>query len=661
MKRWGFLIILAVFNILLVSAKKRTQVGEPYAWQLSQPLGTRYRVPIDTLHLNFYQTDQPISFDEHYAFTGNLGGPGFSRIFFLRKDAPQFIFKQPFSHYIVTPASYTFYNTRLPMTLLSYMSGASSENRNDDLKAAFSGNVNKKLGFGANIEYLYSRGYYDHQVSKNFNWQLSSNYKGDKYELNVLLNTYNIVCQENGGISDDAFILTPDDVYNGTGGVDSKSIPVNFNNAFNRVRGANYYASHRYKWGHYQTKVINDTLEVEEYVPIMSFIHTIEYDSNTRRFIDTDSAENVKNFANAYINKASTNDTTSYWTLKNTLGVSLLEGFNKRAKMGITAFATYELRRFKLMAAPVSSDILKRPSLPLLPGTSYYYSSIRNPQTFTENIVWVGGNISKRQGSLITYDINGKIGLTGPELGSVDIDGRMQTKFAFLKDSMSIAAYGFFKNLEPAFYYRKYVSNHYVWNNDFGKIRKFRVGGEIEIPGWGTYLNVGFENVQNYVYFNKQSVPQQESGNIQIFSATLKQRFKVSIVHLDLEAIYQASSNQSVIPLPTLSAYGNFYLLFKIAKVLHTQIGVDCRYNTAYYGEIYNPATLSFHVQDEYKVGNYPYMNVYANMKLKMVRFYVMYSHFNKGLFGDNRYFSMPHYPLNPGSFQFGVCVDFAN
>ncbi|MEG1573950.1 MAG: putative porin, partial [Bacteroidales bacterium] len=485
--------------------------------------------------------------------------------------------------------------------------------------------------------------------------------KGDKYQLDVMLNTYNIVCQENGGIADDAFILTPDDVNDGRGGIDTKSIPINLYNAFNRVKGKNYYATQRYNWGHYQTKTVNDTTEVETYVPIMSFIHTIEYNDNERRFIDKDSADNVKNYKNAYINKLSTNDTTSYWTLKNTLGVSLLEGFNKHAKMGISAYATYEIRRFKLMANPINSATLTTPSLPILPDLNYPHKVEQNQHIFTENILWIGGELSKKQGSLITYNVNGKFGLTGPELGSIDIGGSMQTKFKFMKDSLTIRAYGFFKNIQPSFYYRKYVSNHFLWDNNFGKIRKFRVGGEVDIPSWGTYINVGFENVQNYVFFNNMSLPEQESASIQIFSATLKQRFKVSIVHLDLEAVYQASSKQSTIPLPALSAYGNFYIQFKIAKVLHTQIGVDCRYNTAYYGEAYQPATLSFHVQDEYKVGNYPIMTAYANMKLKMVRFYVMYSHFNKGLFGSNNYFSMPHYPLNPGSFQFGLSIDFAN
>lgn len=116
-----------------------------------------------------------------------------------------------------------------------------------------------------------------------------------------------------------------------------------------------------------------------------------------------------------------------------------------------------------------------------------------------------------------------------------------------------------------------------------------------------------------------------------------------------------------MIPLPDLSAYAQMYLDFKIAKVLQVQFGVDCKYHTSYYAEAYQPATLSFHTQDEVRVGNYPLMNVYANMKMKMVRFYVMYTHFNQGLFGGNNYFLMPNYPYNPAMLQFGLCVDFAN
>ena len=124
---------------------------------------------------------------------------------------------------------------------------------------------------------------------------------------------------------------------------------------------------------------------------------------------------------------------------------------------------------------------------------------------------------------------------------------------------------------------------------------------------------------------------------------------------------YQTSSDNSVIPLPKLSIYSNLYILFKIAKVLHVQFGVDCDYYTKYNAPAYQPATMAFCNQDNVKVGGYPFVNAYINMKLRKARFYVMMSHLNQGMFGGNNYFSMPGYPLNPRRFQIGISVDFAN
>ena len=148
---------------------------------------------------------------------------------------------------------------------------------------------------------------------------------------------------------------------------------------------------------------------------------------------------------------------------------------------------------------------------------------------------------------------------------------------------------------------------------------------------------------------------------IQVFHTKLNQDFKFGVFNWENEIVYQKSSKPSIIPLPELSVYSNMYLLFRIAKVLHVQLGVDCRYYTKYKSEAFQPATLTFHTQDEIEVGNYPFMNAYINMKLKQTRFFVMMSHVNQGIFGGNNYFSLPHYPLNPSMFQMGLSIDFSN
>ncbi len=111
--------------------------------------------------------------------------------------------------------------------------------------------------------------------------------------------------------------------------------------------------------------------------------------------------------------------------------------------------------------------------------------------------------------------------------------------------------------------YRHYYGNHYIWNNDFGKIRSFRAEGRLHIPWSWTTLSAGVENVQNYIYFNPQCLPVQHPGHIQIFSARLRQNLRFGIWNWDNTLTYQATSDSDILPLPAFTIYSNMYLYFK--------------------------------------------------------------------------------------------------
>ena len=168
--------------------------------------------------------------------------------------------------------------------------------------------------------------------------------------------------------------------------------------------------------------------------------------------------------------------------------------------------------------------------------------------------------------------------------------------------------------------------------------------------------------IKNYTYFNQQAVPEQKSGSIQVLSASLNQDFKLGIFHLDNEVTWQKSSDQTVLPLPDLSLYHNFYMQFKLAKkVLSVQLGADVRYFSKYNAPAYMPAIQNFYLQpenDQVEIGGYPIVNVYANLHLKRTRFYVMMYHVNQGMSSPN-YFLSPHYPINPRVLKFGLSWNF--
>lgn len=651
MKRLTLSLIIIAAAVGL-SAKK-TAVAPSYAWRMLQPLGLHEPAPIDTLFLDYGQQSIPSAISPAYATTGNLGAEGTNLIFFDRPAPSDFIFADALSHWIPSEETMKFYNTRIPMTLLSYNFGGGKENGQDRLKADFSGNINKNAQVGALADYLYSKGSYNNQATKDLTWGFSGSYIGERFEFQGFYNHFNFVNKENGGITDDLYITDPAEVQGGSTSVDTKTIPTNLTDAHNRLVGGQLFLNSRYKTGFYREVEQGDST-VEEFVPVTSFIWTLNFHDYRHTFRNTNSTQDEEFWEHSYLTHGETNDRTSYWSLRNTFGISLSEGFHKYAKAGLALFMTHEYHK-----TTQTADTLDR-TQPLPEGLTPLPEGISIPQSSGENHIWVGAQLTRQQGRIINYEATAEIGVLGGAAGELKLDGSIYTNIPLFGDTVSVKAYGIFENVSPAALQERYISNHFVWDNDFGKTRRFRAGGELTIPSTRTHVNIGVENLQNYIYFNSEAIPVQHSSNVQVFNASLNQNFRFGILNWQNSITYQTSTDESVIPLPKLAIYSNLFIQFKVAHVLDVQLGIDCDYYTKYKSVAYEPATMTFYNQNEIECGNYPFMNAYANMKLGKTRFYIMFSHVNQGMTGSN-YFSMPHYPLNPRRFQLGLSIDFAN
>lgn len=627
------------------------------AWTLVSPLGEHKKAEIDTLLYNYQRQAIPSMQSDAYATTGNLGAEGINMIYLDREATSEFYFEDALKAWTTRLPNQKLYNVYAPMTLVGYNFAGNKQNHTDRLNVQFAGNVNRKIGVSAFLDYLYSKGCYDAQATKDFSWGAGVYYTGNRYEMQALYNHLNFLNKENGGITDDLYITDPAAVQGGVASIEAKSIPVNLSATHNRLTGTQFFTTHAFKLGFWRDEQVNDTLTREIYVPVTKFVYSLKYEDRHRFFKNSNAAQGQAFWQNHYFNSSETQENTRYWTLSNAIGIEMIEGFQKWAKFGLSAYAEYELRRFSQptflpMNLPEGEDTGLTPlpeNVAVMPGR------------VTQSLLWAGGRLQRTQGTLLNYAADARFGLVGEAAGQLDLKGDIATNFKMLGDTVSIAADVHFANKMPSYFLRKYVANHFAWDNDFGKIRTFRVGGTLTIPWTRTTLSAGVENVQNYVYLNPQSLPEQHSGNVQVFAARLDQRLHFGIWNWNNAITYQATSHSDVIPLPSLSIYSNMYLAFKAFKVLDLQIGVDCDYYTSYKGLQYQPALMAFRVQDPetaQKVGNFAFCNLYATARLYKVRFYVLWSHFNQGWFGSN-YFSLPHYPLNPRRLQLGLSVDF--
>lgn len=630
-------------------------VVEPsYSWTLADRLGLREPSTIDTLYENYSLRFVPSGQSAAYATTGNYGAEGKNMIFAEQQGISGFFFRDALKPWLPSLANTRFYNTRIPMTLLSYNFGGGKQDAQERLNAIFSGNINKRAQVGALLDYIYSKGSYENQTAKNLEWGFSGSYMGDRYEFQGFYYHYNSVNKENGGIEDVLWITDPAELQGGVDKVNAKQIPTRLNNAHTRVVGDQLFLNHRYKIGYWHEEAVNDTTVNRTYIPVTSLIWSLDFNSGRHSFNDTSPTETREFFANTYLNPDFTRDRTTYWSLQNTLGISLLEGFHKYAKFGLAAYLTHEVRRYNQTA-----DTIDRMNPDF--GLDPFPAGISGiTPTATENLLWVGGQLTKQKGSILTYRANAQFGIIGPAAGDVKIEGDINTRFPLLGDSLRLTAFGAFRNEAAPYLMNNYLSNHFIWQNKFGKERSVRFGGRLDYDRSGTTFEASVTNLQNHIYFGPDFTPMQHGSNVQVLSLRLWQNLHAGPLHWDNAVTYQTSSDQAVVPMPQFAVYSNLYFKFKIAT-LFVQAGIDCNYYTGYYAPAYQPATATFANQQEVKLGNYPFMNLYVNFKLSKTRFYVMMSHINQGIFGGNNYFSAVNYPLNPRRLQLGVSVDFAN
>ncbi len=391
-----------------------------------------------------------------------------------------------------------------------------------------------------------------------------------------------------------------------------------------------------------------------EYVPVTSFIHTIRFDNYKRRYTAYQTPADF--YAHDYyqLENDTIQDLTKYYRLRNTFAIALLEGFSKWAKTGVKAFVSHELKHYQL---PDSTN-----------GT----------QSYNQNTIYVGGQISKRAGYLLHYNVDGEFGVAGEYAGNILLDAQADLNIPLWGDTVKLDADAFFHHTRPDFYYKHYHARHFRWDNDdLDYTTHTRLQGILSSQKMRMALRVAVDNVKNYTYFathydlsdemtrilNDVSV-RQASSNVSLLTVSLSKDFTFGPLNWENVATYQTSSNQDVIAVPALNFYSNLYIKFKIARVLDCSFGGDVRYFTSYRSPLYVPGVGNFSVWEGKEAapetGNYPLINIYANFHLKHTRFYVMMSHVNEGM-GNKNYFLTPHYPMNGRVLRFGLSWNFFN
>jgi hypothetical protein len=619
-----------------ISPKKKKKAWNPseylQIYSLDNHLGLKTIGQRDSMLNNFANSTAENDYSILNASTGTMGAPLQSQIYFDQTRDDNFLFSLPYDAYFLSPERLPFFNTKVPYATLNYRCHGTGATAESDFDGIFSINANKNINVTGYINYMRGRGLYNSQATRRIRSGIWGYYNGKWYSANVRFMYHNFDADENGGIQKSEY-LTNDSLR---GNLDPVQIPINLTNEA-KSRYKSHYVTYQQKvhLAHIKQEVDSGKYE---YKPIASILHTFNWTQNQKRYRESTPAPS--GFYPISYTKGLTLDSALYNSINNTIGFQVNEGFSKYFPLNFIAYIQHHYLQ-------------------------YGYLNEGKMHKQSENEFWVGATLSKETGKNLLFNATAEVYAFGSTPGDFHISADVSTAWDIQEnDEITFYANAKFCGITPSFFEEKYISRYYSWENHFKQ--KIKTSASAKFLWTNKFVDLGvgvnFDNETNHVYFNTDSTNfSQHSAPIQILAGNIDFNIHANIFHLDNKVIYQWSSNQDIVPLPTLSMYNNLYFQFALfKKALKLQVGVDMYYNTAYFAPIYNPALGIFQTQGAKKeqVGNYPLLSAYLSAKIYTARIFVKYYHFNASFMNHN-YFSMPKYPYYNDRIQFGVSWNF--
>jgi len=586
-------------------------------------------------------------------FTGNNGGAYISNDFFKRTSNSDFYFARSFDAYLLNPSQIKYFNTTTPYSVLDY---SQSENRMTHNETRFnvfhSQNINKKLNFGLIYNQTRSTGQYQNQENKFHSIGLLSSYLSDRFvsHSNIIFNR--LQSQENGGLDAEQSFADNE--------TDDLTTRIT-DDAINKISNNNLFTTNEYRVGKtIESETDTAGLVTETFIPRVGFIHQLEFSGNKRSF--TMSADSIDFFTNNYINTGLTQDSVRFTRLTNIFQIKFYEAPDRKLTFGKRVYIGHD--EIWLHASSQLADLGAHP-FPLIGSNFYQLSPSLDNQFLTEKLffskqanTFIGGGIFRNEGKFWQWEAKGRIYLTGYRAGQTELNGFLNKPLRIGKDTTSLRIEGSLKTLIPEYFDLYFFSNNFIWKNNFSNINEMTIRASIHSQAYKTTVGANYSLTGNYIYNNTFALPEQASGELLVLSAYLNKDFDSKHWLIRSQLLIQKAGNDRYVHLPAFAGFVSLNYRTVWSKVLYTQLGIDTRYNSAFYADAYEPATARFYLQSKQRIGGYPYIDLHANLKLKRTRFFFILMNAASGFAGDN-YFVAPDYPYYRRTFRLGVAWSF--
>lgn len=562
-------------------------------------------------------------------FYSNIGNPGSaaSPLLFNLKPSPNFRFRSDiYEPYNLKDDSIKFYISESPFSHVRYHMGPAKEQK---LDINFASRIGNGIYLGLNARFANSPGLYLRQRAFNSGatFYAAFLYPTQRYGAILTYRTDRGMNYENGGISDVRY-FTENTESN------RKVIPVNLAEATNRSRSNGLVLQQYFNIlkSTVARKIDTATILVPRKFDAGRIVYTMRYSRTGNAFEDITSPQSFSSATFDYY--------PDYFFKTDTLQI----------------FDSIRLTHFEncLVYSNEVPDTLGK-SFPLQYSFGIRFQTDRLVRDTTMDDIFrqtvpfgmLKGIIKRKT----FFKASAYMVLGGYNGGDYSMDGSFEQFFGKLNHKAYINVSKGTRH--PEFFFNNYYTDYFKWNNSFGSQNYLK--GEFGVILKGFDLNASYTRLTNYVYLNKDILPEQYNDALTVLAGHVSKEFRIKHWIANVYVAAQQISPDSILQLPALiGKISVCYDVMLFNKALHAQIGISGTYHSQWYQDAYMPALRAFYRQDTYISGNYPYLDAFINLNIKRARIFVKYEHFNSGLMGYN-YMLVPDYPQADAAFKFGI------
>jgi hypothetical protein len=578
------------------------------------------------------------------ACQANIGLPYKNLIFEPQLADGFYTGMQTFDAYTFTNENTRYYRHLIPITYLGYDNGPNKEQL---FRVIHSQTIKKLVTIGVDFFLINSPGVYNNQKSDDKSVVFTGQYFTKNLRFGILANYRHnkFIVKENGGISNDS-------IFEQKIETDQKLYDVNLTTAQNLVKESGTMVnSYFYLSG--KPEIIDSTKMRPPTFHAGRIDYTFNYKREIQIYTDTDPLVDFYQPFDPVLDSSQSYDSLLINTYENRFSWSNL-------RMGDVPEKKYLLVVFAITnkISTFADSVSGRYYYAWMPDSSLHarYQSFYPAYRFKE---WIPeASMIIRPYHSLEVDLSGKYTLGDFNNTGFVLQGKAIQSYKTKKDHTGELSFSFTTTSQEAgYFFTHFHSNYLRWDTTFSN--QIIQLASFSLRYQGLKAGVDYQFISDYVYLNQQAHPAQYKGSINIIKLSLTDEFRWKVWGMDAQLIYNMNSNKDLIRIPDFMARVSVYPtlpLFKNACVL--QPGIDIFYNTAYYASAYMPAARMFYLQDEKKIGNYAYVDVFINLMVKRFRIFVKYQHLN-ALWSEPKYYMIPHYPMADAKFKFGLSWSF--